>query len=457
MPFAPQLAAIRFGCGLSPVLTPPSDAVGLLDGLRAPDSVAERFPIAGFADYDRQLAEVARIRLRARKTGARDTDRPRIVEIGKGLAAEHRGWFVNTLLRWSWTEAPLRERLALFWADHFTARGKVMLMASAGFPYVEDAIRPNLPGRFADLLIAAVTHPLMLHFLDQSGSIGPNSAAAGRVKRMRGLNENLAREVLELHTLGVGGPYGQADVTQLAELFTGLTYRYGAGFRFRKNLAEPGAETVMGARYGGTSALAPIHAALRDLAAHPATAQHIARKLAVHFVADTPDPALVAHVQARYLATDGDLMAVYGALIEHPAAWGSEAGNVKPPLDFIASACRALAVRPEALQGLSRKQVQHHLLRPLALMGQPLMRPNGPDGWPEDDAAWVTPQAVSARLRWALSAPGVLCTDLPDPRDFVDRALGERATQPVRFAAGAAESRSDAIGLVLAAPGFQRR
>ncbi len=457
MSFSPALAALRFGCGLSPVLAPPSAGAALTEDLRAPDQMAAMFPIAGFATYDREIAEVAETRRAARKSGDVAAVRARRAAARKTLAALQRDWFLNTLLRWTWTQAPLRERLTLFWADHFTTRGKNVLMDMAGFAYAEDAIRPNLTGRFSDLLIAAVTHPLMLHFLDQTGSIGPNSVAAKQAKRPRGLNENLAREVLELHTLGVDGPYGQADVTQLAELLTGLTYRTGAEQGFRAARAEPGAETVLGRTYDAAPGLGPIRAALRDLASHPATARHIARKLAVHFVSDRPDPALVEHVEARYLQTGGDLMALYGALIEHPASWDAGPGNVKPPFDFVASACRALAVRPEILHALPVRQIRRNLLRPLALMGQPLQRPNGPDGWPEEDAAWITPQAVAARLRWALSAPALLRPDLPDPRRFVDQALGQRASAAVRFAADAAESRSDAIGLVLAAPGFQRR
>ncbi len=454
VPYAPEQAAIRFGCGLSPLVPPPTPEQ-LIGGLQAPDRAAERFPIEGFDAYARHLGTVSEMRRAARKSGDRAGMRENVVALRRRLAGESQGWFVNSLLRWTWTDVPFRERLALFWADHFTAKGKIGLLAPAGFPYVETAIRPHVAGRFADLLIAAVTHPLMLHFLDQSLSVGPGSKAA---RRRGGLNENLAREVLELHTLGVDGPYAQADVRQLAELFTGLTYTPDGRFRFRPAFAEPGAETVLGRSYGGDPArLEPIHAVLRDLAVHPATARHIATKLAVHFVADLPDAVLVDHVAARYLETAGDLTAVYGALIEHPAAWSAGPGNVKPPFDFIASTCRALAVSPDHLQALAPRERLQVLVRPLSAMGQPLLRPDGPDGWPEEDDAWVTPQGLSARLRWAVSAPAQLRPDLPDPRGFVDTALGPFASQPVRFAADAAESQADAIGLVLAAPAFQRR
>lgn len=460
---SPEQASIRFGCGLSPDL-PAQAPADLLAGLRERDEIAARFPIESFSVYAQNLKEVARLRREIKtmkkqgKTKRAIAARDEIVATRKSLTNQSHAWYVNTLLRWSWTEVPLRERLAMFWADHFTAKGKNPVMVTAAFPYIEEAIRPNVNGRFGDLLIAAVTHPLMLHFLDQSYSVGPGSAAAARAERLGGLNENLAREVLELHTLGVSGPYNQDDVRQLAELFTGLSYKTDGTFTFRKGFAEPGAETVLGVSYGaGKSGIKPVLDALRDIAVHPATAQHIAWKLAVHFVSDDPDPALVDYVAARFVETDGDLQEVYVALLEHPASWAEGTGNVKPPFDLIATSCRAMAVTPKAMQGLGPRKVRRALLRPLAEMGQPLLNPSGPDGWAEEDEAWITPQGLSARLRWAVSAPSELRPKLPEPSAFVDTALGPYATEPVRFAARAAESRSDAIGLVLSSPAFQRR
>lgn len=454
---------MRFGCGLSPDL-PAQGPQALLAGLRAPDQIAARFPIESFSDYGPNLAEAARLRREIKTARAQGKSkraiaaRDEIAAMRKSLAARNLDWYVSTLLRWSRTENPFRERLALFWADHFTAKGKNPIMVPAAFPYIEEAIRPNVGGRFGDLLIAAVTHPLMLHFLDQSYSVGPNSAAAKRAERLGGLNENLAREVLELHTLGVDGPYGQDDVRQLAELFTGLSYKTNGSFTFRNGFAEPGAETVLGVAYGaGKRGIGPVLDALNDIAVHPATARHIAWKLAVHFVSDRPDPALVDHVAAHFEHSGGDLEQVYAALLEHPASWGAQPGNVKPPFDLVASSCRALAVDPQAMQELKPRHLRRALLRPLAEMGQPLLNPGGPDGWPEEDAAWITPQGLSARLRWAVSAPSVLRPALPEPGAFVDTALGPFATEPVRFAARAAESRSDAIGLILSSPAFQRR
>lgn len=461
MTFSPELAEIRFGCGLSPTLPAAETPQAMLDGLSGPDEMALRFAIDPYSVFRLRIVELMQARKQLRKargTSQEGEFQKRVKKVNKAARADMIRWHGQTLLRWAQTRQGFRERLAMFWADHFTAVGKIGGYKQAGSPYVEEAIRPNMTGYFADLLIAAETHPLMLHYLDQNRSVGPGSRFARKAKRERGLNENLAREVMELHTLGVDGPYTQDDVRQLAKLFTGLTIDRDAEFAFMPKLAEPGAETVLDHRYGGDPAtLDSVHQALRDLATHPATARHIARKLAVHFVADQPDPALIDHVAERYRITGGHLLSVYSALLEHPAAWEMPLQNVKPPMDFVASACRALAVQPDRIAAMPANRLAGQMLRPMALMGQPWQKPNGPDGWPEEDDAWITPQGLSARLRWAMSAPRNLRPDLPDPRDFVAQALGEFAPKSVTFAASAAETRSEAIGLVLSSPAFQRR
>lgn len=463
MSYSPEIAEIRFGCGLSPEVAAPGSVQALLDGLGGADEVAAAFPIEDFPTFRARMIEATENRAKLRKargTPEEKTFRKQRNVINRAAREAMFTWQAQALLRWTWTRQPLRERLASFWADHFTAVGKAGVLRRANSPFVEAAIRPNLTGSFADLLIAATTSPLMLHYLDQGISVGPNSERAARNARHKGLNENLARELLELHTLGVDGPYSQEDVRQLAELFTGLTYDARNGFKFRKDFAEPGAETVLGKSYGGDPArLAPVLEALRDLAVHPATARHIAGKLAVHFVSDRPDPALVDHVAARFTETGGDLVAVYAALLEHPSAWELPLGNAKPPADFIASACRALAVRPAAFETIDEKRARALLVVPMLQMGQAWQKAPGPDGLPEQDAAWITPQGVAARLRWAMTVPVELCAPqgLPHPVEFVTAALGSHAPEPVRFAASAAESRAEAIGLVLASPAFQRR
>ncbi|KIC35495.1 DUF1800 domain-containing protein [Leisingera sp. ANG-M7] len=461
MRFDSELAEIRFGAGLSPLLQPPESAGDMLERLKGEDEAARVFPVPRF---DEAIAG-ARTFWQLKKERSQQEGKPGYKAADKAFTDFRRarnhariGWHGQHLLRHVHTRDGFRERLVLFWADHFTAQGKNAALRVMAAPYAETVVRPHLAGRFEDLLIAAVTSPLMLHYLDQRNSAGPASWAAKRRKRLAGLNENLAREVLELHTLGVDGPYSQTDVRQLAELFTGLSFNAKDGFMFRPGMAEPGAETVLEKAYGGGKPeLGQVLSALRDLARHPATARHIARKLAVYFTADVPDPELVDHMAARYQASDGGLMQVYAALLEHPAAWVPELRNVKPPFDFLASACRALAVPQARVARLKPGKLNRLLLAPLTPMGQRWEFSSGPDGWSEADTAWITPQALAARLRWTMAAPRQLLQDLPDPREFAEAALGTYANERVRFAARAAETRTEGVGLILSSPAFQRR
>ena len=461
MPFSPQFAEKRFGYGLSPLVPPVASVEAMLAGLQGPDLMAQTFPIEDFATFRLRMLEAERARQNAKKVGRKSPEGVKFTKqarIANKFAREAKAdWFMQSLLRRTRTPQAFRERLVAFWGDHFTAQGKQGVIRRATSPYLEDAIRPNIAGRFADLLIAAVTHPLMLHYLDQAYSIGPGSAAVKNRKGQSGLNENLAREVIELHTLGVGGPYTQADVRQLAELFTGLSFKAQEGFVFRSDFVEPGEETVLGRTYGPAPGMGPIHQVLEDLAVHPATAEHIARKLAVHFVSDTPDPALVEHLRAAYAASAGDLGEVYAALLDHPAAWQTDRLNFKQPEEFVSSALRALAAGPDELGALDEKQVIGFFYRPMRLMGQLYQQPGGPDGWAEEDEDWLTPQGLAARLEWSMQVPRKLFDSLPDPRSFVQQALGDDAPSSVIFAAEAAETRHEAIGLVLSSPAFQRR
>lgn len=462
MRLSPEMAEIRFGCGLSPVHEPMDHAADLIAGLTGPDAMALSFPIEPFDRFRLRMARMSELRRRlreplsAQEKSEAEAERRQIKETSRRDMVQ---WYGHTLIRWTRTTCGFRERLVRFWGDHFTASGKNGIARQATSPYIEEAIRPNLAGKFGDLLIAAVTHPVMLIYLDQTASIGPNSKLTQQCTRRSGLNENLAREVLELHTLGVEAAYDQKDVRELAELFTGMTFRADNGFRFAGQRAEPGSETVLGRSYGeaGLDGLDAIHAVLQDLAVHPDTARHIAGKLAVHFVSDQPDPALVEALAQRFLQSGGDLGEVYAVLLEHPAAQETPQQNVKPPFDFVASACRALAIAPQQIEALDVPELRRDLMRPMAMMGQHWQRPAGPDGWSESDAAWITPQGLAARMRWALSVPKSLRPLLPDPRRFARSALGAWMPEALEQVAAAAESRSAGVGLVLASPAFQRR
>ena len=460
MPFTPEMAERRFGYGLSPHIRPPASVLDVLKGLQGPDLMAQASPISGFRHIQDQITFVRRFASFARdqpssKAGKEAAEKAKTAR--RALFHDRQRWMIAALQRRIDTPHGFRERLVAFWADHFTARGKSGLLRAAAPAYVEEAVRPNLNGTFADLLFACVTHPLMLHYLDQNTSAGPNSRAAQRPDRRRGLNENLAREVLELHTLGVHGPYDQGDVHELAKLLTGLAGTRDYSFKFRRNMAEPGAETVLGRTYDAAPGLVPIRAALNDLAQHPATAAHIARKLAVHFVSDTPPSDLVGALEASYLGSGGDLMQCYETLLNHSAAWQRPTSNIRPPDEFVSAALRALAVQSKIMLALRPAQIRRMMLTPMRLMGQPWQQPPGPDGWPENDRAWITPQGIAARLDWAMNTPVRLRPHLPDPRAFVQDILGPNPPADVVYAASAAETRADAIGLVLCAPAFQRR
>ncbi|WP_102224244.1 DUF1800 domain-containing protein [Acidimangrovimonas sediminis] len=409
MSFSPTTAAIRFGYGLSPTMPPPASTAALMAELTAPDAMATRYPLPS----QEQAVTLGRALRDARALQKTEGDRSRNRAVRaarlalRGAEAEA---FVNQLQRAVQSPHGFRERLQYFWSNHFTVQAKNNISALYPTAFGEEAIRPHLGGSFADMLKAATTHPAMLLYLDQNSSIGPKSRAAKRMdarrKRQLGLNENLARELMELHTLGVSAPYTQTDVRQMAKLLTGLGFNSEGGFVFRPGWAEPGAETVLGRHYGGEepARLADIFAALDDIAVNPATAKHISTQLATHFVADTPDPGLVTAMTQAYTTSKGDLPTVYRAMFDHPAAWApvGPGGKARQPWDFIAASLRSLGLPPDALDGLDAGRVQRFLTNPIKLMGQPWQKPSGPDGWHEEATAWITPQGLAARIDWAM-------------------------------------------------------
>lgn len=455
--FDPTLAAIRFGCGLSPRHSAPETLSAMMADLAGPDMAARTWPIPTFGAAHPSPQELSLLR---RATQAEDEAEAQAAQqvYQEGLSAA-RDLGARALLsqvrRAVHAPHALRERLTLFWTDHFALKSRNFFTSHLIPSFVEEAIRPHLTGRFADMLFAVTTHPLMLLYLDQQSSVGPNSPAGQG--GLRGLNENLAREVLELHSLGVGGGYDQRDVTQLAELLTGLRWVPGEGTVYQPRRAEPGAETVLGRTYGAEADLSVIRAVLDDLAAHPATARHLARKLAVHFVSDTPDPGLVSAMAGEYTRWGGNLGAMVAAMLDHPAAWGEERVKVRQPMDFMLAGLRALAPEDARLAAGGRQEAQVLILRPSAAMGQSWQRPPGPNGWPEEAAAWATAQGLAARIAWAMAVPERVLDELPDPRAFLFTALGPQAPGHLGRAAAAAEDRAAGIGLILSSPAFQRR
>jgi uncharacterized protein (DUF1800 family) len=339
----------------------------------------------------------------------------------------------------------LVERLVWFWSNHFCVTADATVMAGG---YEREAIRPHVLGRFKDMLLAAEGHPAMLLYLNNEQSIGPDSVAG--VNRDRGLNENLAREILELHTLGVRTVYAQADVTNFAKILTGWTILptltnpdHGGEFVFLRRAHEPGPQTVIGNAYANTG-VEQGRAVLTDLARHPATARHVATKLARHFIADDPPPALVDRLSQRFLDTDGDLKEVSAALIAAPESWAAEQAKIKRPGEWIVAALRATAEPGEIVR----------IIRAQALLGEPLWRPPAPKGFSDDNAAWL--DGLSHRLEIANSfarREGLA----NEPEAVMEAAIGPLASAETRRAVAGAESRPQALTMLLMAPEFQRR
>ena len=457
MPFDPHLAAIRFGTGLSPVIAPPVSVAAMLEALHGPDLMAARYPIAQFVDATPDIMTfraVADLRRDTRDTPRAEEgeDAHRALQEQQRLAQYHD--FTATLARMVRAPDGLRERLVQFWADHFTVIARNGMTRHLVTPFIESAIRPHVAGDFRLMLRAVVTHPMMLAYLDQNSSFGPESDQG--LRQGRGLNENLAREVMELYTLGVGGPYTQPDIIEFAQVLTGLHWPMrGMEAVYAPPRAEPGAETVLGVTYAAEADLAVIHAVLDDLARHPATATHLARKMAQHFVADDPDADMVAAMVAAYGA-DCDLGAMVAAMLNHPAAWTPVRDKARWPLEYVAAALRALDVPEEALRNPDRRDGAGTLLNPLTGMGQSWQAPPDPSGWPKTAAGWITPQFLAARIDWAMRMPTRILPDLPDPRDFARSAYGDPPPEVV-FAAEAAEDRRTGIGILLSAAAFHRR
>lgn len=353
------------------------------------------------------------------------------------------------------------ERLVHFWSNHFAV--SVDKAAVLGLPGTleREAIRPHVLGNFADLLLAVEQHPAMLLYLDNQQSIGPGSEvakAANRRGRDLGLNENLGREILELHTLGVDGGYTQQDVHALATLITGWSLGGGIGggalraggepgtFFFRAALHEPGSQQLLGRRYA-QQGVAQGEAALRDLAMDAHTARHVCTKIARHFVVDEPPPSLVERLAKAWLDSRGNLPTVYRALVNAPEAWRAPLTKYKTPTDYVISTWRALDM---PLRGVPQEA------RVFDMLGQRSFQPGSPAGWPDRSADWDGPSALLKRLEWAQEL-GQKFGNSRDALAIADAVLGPVLTADTRNAIRRAQDGAQALTLLLAAPEFMRR
>lgn len=352
------------------------------------------------------------------------------------------------------TDTPFAERMVLFWSNHFTVSRTRAIVGPAMPAYEREAIRPHVFGKFEDMLLAAAGHIAMLTYLDNINSIGPNSRAGKR--RGKTINENLAREILELHTLGVNGGYTQNDVIEVAKALTGWSHGGIGGkkskrpvhgeFEFRPVFHEPGPKTVLGKKYreNGVNEAMSI---LRDLARHPSTATFIATKLVRHFVSDAPPRSAVENIAKVFLDSGGDLAAVSRALVDLDDAWAEPLAKVKTPYELVVSTFRAVG----------KTDFKQYMLNvPLRTLGhQPFNAPS-PAGWPDSAAHWIAPEALMRRIEWARALSARLPVNI-DPRDILTRTIGPVASDATKQMVDAAPSGDAALALIFASAEFQRR
>jgi uncharacterized protein (DUF1800 family) len=378
--------------------------------------------------------------------------KPQVAEPPNVIQKTFRSEALARLRRAVLADCGFTERLVAFWSNHFcisAAKGQLARIWAGSFE--REAIRPHVLGRFADMLKAVEQHPAMLFFLDNQQSLGPDSRAGQN--RKRGLNENLAREIMELHTLGVGGGYTQEDVTSLARIITGWTFvgRQGVlgqpgSFVFNANAHQPGPQRLLGKLYpaGG---IEQGEDALADIARHPSTAKFVATKFVRHFVADDPPQPLVARLADTFTRTDGDLRAMTLALVDSNEAWSAPLTKMRSPYDYLIATGRLLAHVPED---------PGPYLNGLNVLGQPLWSPAGPNGFPDTSAAWAAPEGMKLRLDIAAQL-SLRVGNTVDARDLLEFAFADAASSETRRTVERAESRQQALALLLMSPEFQRR
>ncbi|MGO6997611.1 DUF1800 domain-containing protein [Rhizobium leguminosarum] len=498
----PTMAAIRFGYGFRPGEAPPSSKDELIDQLRKGAAATPDFPLGGPNMRHQAILSLQEQLQQIRQDAKTVTDDTTQREMRKGVQQQVQQQFQHDanlrLMQAVLSPYGFYERLSTFWTDHFSTSANKSLPMRLIVPlYEAEAIRPFISGTFGDLLRNATAHPAMLIYLDQADSLGPDSA--GGIKRNKGLNENLGRELLELHTLGAGSGYSQADVTAAAMVLTGLTIdRKEMDIAFRPNISEPGTHEVLGVSYGGRRRSRDDYLdMLDDLALHPKTAAHISRKLAVHFIADQPDEGMVSDMAEAWKKTDGDLTAVYTAMLDHPAAWRDEGAKARQPFDYVVTGLRALNAGPvngvvgsflaanqqgtdegdmaantpgmagspvttdPAGEAREKRLKAFQTARALGQgalrrMGQPTWLPPSPAGFEEGFSAWITGSQLAERLAWARRAAAQFGRD-EDPREFLKSTLADAARDETIRVVSQAPNKISGLTLVLASPEFNRR
>lgn len=460
-------AANRFGLGARPgelrLISPgPREWLnGQLRGSRPMPEAMRGLP--GSADVFKTYAQGREERRNARKSAASEGDAAKqaLAGIRTKLAPIYQDQVAARYRVAAATPEPFRERLVHFWTNHFAVSADKAQVIALAATLENEAIRPHIGASFARMLHAVEAHPAMIMYLDNQASIGPHSQLASRAQRRArsgsrklGINENLAREILELHTLGVNGGYSQQDVTTFAQALTGWsiggTRAFGDGkpgeFEFHEQAHEPGAKTILGKRYGQEGVAQP-RAVLDDLARHPATARHVATKLARHFIADDPPATAVDRIAKAFTDGDGNLPSVHEAVIDAAEAAESTGKKFKTPHEFVVSALRMLDFVPELPQ---------QILAPLQLLGQRPYSPGSPAGWPDTADRWDGPDALLKRIEWA-AALGDRIANRVQPLVVGEQSLGAGLSERTRTAVARAASAAQGVALLLASPEFQRR
>lgn len=464
---ATSIALNRFGLGARPDDTPPADPKRWLteqfDRFEVrPDGYAALLDPGQIVESYRD--QVEQFRKQAKEDGT-NPDKDQLKAMRKDFGKQARLLYragvdarMNSALA---TNAPFIERLVHFWSNHFCVSADNPQLTAFAPAFERDAIRPHVLGRFKDMLFAVEQHPAMLIYLNQVASVGPDSPLVERIeqrnpKRRLGINENLGRETMELHTLGVRSGYTQADVTEYSRALTGWTIGdFGPGphdddnpddFVFRPQLHEPGARTVMGKHYDedGEKQAAAI---LADFAVSPHTADHIAEKLARHFAGDTPAPTLVARLSDSFRKSGGDLPAVYRTLIESPEPWKPQPLKFKTPWEWTVS----------VLRGTGRRDVgAMNVAGVLNQLGQPVWRPRAPAGWDDIAASWAAPDALLRRVEIAPQLVAPAAAQL-DARKIGPVLMPASLSPATAEQVARAESPTSALALLMVSPDFLRR
>lgn len=492
------MASIRFGYGFRPGQTPPASVEEMLDQLDAGIAQPPLFPENGIAARRQEIAEFrARYKnLQSKKKTLPPDDyhseqkliRKAITDVGLSDKRDR-------LIQASESSLGFFERLSTFWVDHFSvSTAKTAIMQVVVPLYEADAIRPNMGSNFRNLLQSAILHPAMVIYLDQDKSTGPHSKKAEE-KKKGGLNENLGRELIELHTMGAGSGYGQTDVRNAAYVLTGLRISADCNsVTFDEGYSEPGKHKVLDGVYGGDRrSIDDIVAMLDDLANRPETARYICRKLVVHFVSDDPPTPIIDAMTTAWSSTDGDLKSVYKAMLDHPDSWKNEGAKAKQPFDFIVSALRALDVPVQALMqgpetgennagkqdmvdvgdmaggadmaspadGKARNSKKKQNAGTIAMqsirkLGQPVWQPSSPAGWNEAFEVWVSAGQLTERIAFVRRLAALFKSDA-DPRQFLNAALADAARDDTIRVVERAPSKQSGVMLALASPEFNRR